>query len=185
MKDEDAFREFAHLRTPTLLRAAYLLCGNHHEAEDLVQETLAKVYVVWGRKRLEHPVAYARTTLTRTFISTRRLRRSTERPTDEMPDVVAAGSDTDLRLDLVAALGRLPKLDRAVLVLRHLEDTSVADTADALGLSEQAVRTRSLRALKKLRDLMGDQQPRSQASTRTTTTSVHAAAPVAVHALGR
>lgn len=151
MKGEDSFLEFAEARTPTLLRAAYLLCGNHHEAEDLVQETLAKLYVVWGRRRLDSPVAYARTTLTRTFISSRRRRSSTERPTEFLPDVQAPGADADLRVDLVAQLAQLPPLDRAVLVLRHLEDTSVRETAEILGISEDLVRSRTMRALQKLR----------------------------------
>ena len=154
MVDEQAFRDFAATRAPALHRAAYLLCGNHHEAEDLVQETLAKVYVAWGRRGVDNPAAYARTTLTRTFISSRRRRSSTERPSEALPDVVLAEADTAAHLDLFRELRALPPVDRAVVVLRYLEDASVRETAAALGLSEQAVRTRSSRALARVRAAM-------------------------------
>ena len=73
------FEEFAYARTPHLLRSAWLLCGDVHQAEDLVQETLAKVYVRWHRRlggRIDNPAAYAQTTLVRTFLSARRRRSS-------------------------------------------------------------------------------------------------------------
>lgn len=75
--------------------------------------------------------------------------------------------DTDLQLDLVTQLRTLSPLDRAVLVLRHLEDLSVRETADALGVSEQVVRTRSLRALKKLRERMAPDDPGLAATAST------------------
>jgi DNA-directed RNA polymerase specialized sigma24 family protein len=84
----DPFEEFARARTPQLLRSAWLLCGHQAEAEDLVQETLAKVFVRMHRRlgpKLESPAAYAQTTLTRTFISARRRRSSTEMPYDDLP----------------------------------------------------------------------------------------------------
>ncbi|HEX5919586.1 MAG TPA: sigma factor, partial [Nocardioides sp.] len=68
-RTQEEFEEFALARTPQLYRAAWLLCGDAHRAEDLVQETLAKVYVRWHRRLggpIEYPVAYAHTTLTRT-----------------------------------------------------------------------------------------------------------------------
>ena len=78
----DGFEELARARTPVLLRSAWLLCGDAHLAEDLVQETLAKVYVRWHaplRSRIDDPVAYSQTVLTRTFLSNRR-RRSSQWP---------------------------------------------------------------------------------------------------------
>lgn len=72
-KHDEEFLEFASARTSHLFRTAYLMSGDWHQAEDLVQETLGKVYSVWGRKRrIENPDAYAQTVLTRTFISARR-----------------------------------------------------------------------------------------------------------------
>lgn len=141
-----------------LHRAALLLTGgDHHLAEDLLQTTYAKVYAAWGRvSRADDPVAYTRTVLTRTFLSHRRLRRSSERPTDELPDRGLAPPDPTTRLDLLAALRELAPADRVVVVHRYWLDRSVADTAAELGLSETAVRTRSRRALARLRLHLSD-----------------------------
>ncbi len=157
---EDEFEEFARARAAALYRSAFLLCGDRHLAEDLVQETLAKVYVAWRRRlgsRMENPVAYAQTVLVRTHISAVRKRSSTERPSDRMPDRGVVDGDHGLRLTLVEALGRLEPVDRAVLVMRYLDDVSVADTAEALRVSPGAVRSRCLRALDRLRVLLGDE----------------------------
>src|SRR5688500_2452096 len=68
MRDSDRqdFEQFARARTPELMRAAWLLCGERYAAEDLVQDTLARLFSRWGRvRRADNPVAYARTVLTR------------------------------------------------------------------------------------------------------------------------
>lgn len=157
--DDADFEEFARARAGQLYRSAYLLCGERQLAEDLVQETFAKVYVAW-RKRLaapiDNPAAYAHTTLVRTHISARRKRSSTERPSARLPEQPASAPDSALRLTLTQALARLDPRDRAVLVMRYLDDVSVADTAEALGISPGAVRNRSLRALDRIRPLLGD-----------------------------
>lgn len=153
------FEEFAQARAPHLLRAAWLLCGDVHQAEDLVQETLAKVYVRWHRRlasSIDNPAAYAQTTLVRTFLSSKRRRSSGELPYAEPPDEIHPdrAADTDLQLLVAEALGGLAPADRAVLVLRYLEDRSVSDTAALLDVSEGAVRNRSMRALERLRPLL-------------------------------
>ncbi|WP_242665376.1 MULTISPECIES: SigE family RNA polymerase sigma factor [unclassified Nocardioides] len=136
-----------------LHRAALLLTGgDHHLAEDLLQTTYAKVYASWSRvSRADDPVAYTRTVLTRTFLSHRRLRRSSEQPSDELPERAADPPDRAVRLDLVAALQELSAADRVVVVHRYWLDRSVAETARELRISETAVRTRSRRALARLR----------------------------------
>jgi RNA polymerase sigma-70 factor (sigma-E family) len=162
MSRTDDFEEFAHARLPQLYRAAWLLCGDTHLAEDLVQEALAKVYTRWMRRLappIENPAAYAQTTLVRTFISQRRRRSSHELPSGALPEAVSVSGDVDLRMTVAAALASLPPLDRAVLVLRFLDDRSVADTATQLGVSEGAVRNRSMRALSRLRDHFGASLP--------------------------
>ena len=162
MSRTDDFEEFAHARLPQLYRAAWLLCGDTHLAEDLVQEALAKVYTRWMRRLappIENPAAYAQTTLVRTFISQRRRRSSHELPSAALPEAVSLSGDADLRMTVAAALASLPPLDRAVLVLRFLDDRSVADTATQLGVSEGAVRNRSMRALSRLRDHFGASLP--------------------------
>jgi RNA polymerase sigma-70 factor (sigma-E family) len=154
----DEFSEFAYARTPHLYRSAWLLCGDPQRAEDLVQETLAKVYVRWHRRLaapIDNPAGYAQTTLVRTFISTQRRRSNHERPVDVLPDHGHVDGDADLRIALAVALAELKPLDRAVLVMRYLDDVSVAETANRLGVSPGAVRTRSLRALDRLRSMLG------------------------------
>lgn len=146
------FAVFATERTPALYRSALLLCGDSHGAEDLVQETLAKVYVAW--RRIENPAAYAHTTLARVFVSSRRRRSSTERPVEALPESASWDDDPALRVDLIRALDLLGRVDRAVLVLRFLEDQTVEQTAEALLLSAGAVRVRTHRALAKVRSLL-------------------------------
>ncbi|MGW2562624.1 SigE family RNA polymerase sigma factor [Streptomyces sp. NPDC001514] len=155
----DEFLEFAAGRTGHLYRSACLLTsGDTHLAEDLVQDTLGRMYALWGRmSRIDNPAAYAQTVLVRTFLTQRRRRSATERPLGELPDTtpVAGEDDPALRVALLGALARLAPKDRAVVVLRYWEDRSVEETADALHVSSAAVRTRSVRALAKLREQLG------------------------------
>lgn len=162
MPTEQEFEEFAQARAPHLYRSAWLLCGDAHRAEDLVQDTLAKVYVRWMRKLgrpIDNPAAYAQTTLVRTFISARRRKSEHERPVETVPERGTDHGDHDLRLALAAALAGLEPIDRAVLVLRFLDDANVAETADRLGLSPGAVRNRTMRALDRLRAEFGTSLP--------------------------
>jgi RNA polymerase sigma-70 factor (sigma-E family) len=155
----DDYAEFAGARAGHLYRSACLLtAGDTHLAEDLVQDTLGRLYVRWGRvSRAENPAAYAQTVLTRAFLAHQRRRSSGERATDVFPDLpVAVEGDAPLRLTLLAALARLPAKDRAVIVLRYWEDRSVEQTADVLNVSSAAVRTRCSRALGRLRELLGE-----------------------------
>ncbi|WP_406862304.1 SigE family RNA polymerase sigma factor [Streptomyces sp. HUAS MG47] len=154
----DEFMEFASARSGHLFRSACLLTsGDVHLAEDLVQETLGRMYALWGRvSRIGNPAAYAQTVLVRTFLSHRRRRSATERPLGELPDrVTDNGDDPALRIALLDALAALAPKDRAVVVLRYWEDRSIEETADALHVSSAAVRTRSVRALAKLRERLG------------------------------
>jgi RNA polymerase sigma-70 factor (sigma-E family) len=153
----DEFTEFAAARSGKLFRTAWLLTGDWHLAQDLVQETLGKMYAKWRRMSgVQDPAAYAHTVLVRTFISHRRRRSSSERPTERMPERPATDGDADLRLTLLDGLAKLGKTDRAVLVLRYWEDRSVEATADELGVSEGAVKSRSFRALERLRVVLAD-----------------------------
>jgi len=158
MSREQEYAEFARARMRPLYRAAWLLCGDPHRAEDLTQETLAKVFAHWG-PRLENPAAYAQTTLVRTWISHQRRRTHHERPLAELPERPAASDDSDLRLVMRAALLELGPRDRAVVVLRYLDDVPVDDVARMLDLSSTAVRSRATRALEKIRLTLGHQLP--------------------------
>ncbi|MFB7457381.1 SigE family RNA polymerase sigma factor [Streptomyces sp. NPDC056188] len=157
----EKYQEFAVTRAGHLYRSACLLTGGDtHLAEDLVQETLGRIYLRWGRiSRADNPAAYAQTVLTRVFLAHRRRHSSRrERATDVLPEVPEprTGGDAPLRLTLLEALGQLSPKDRAVVVLRYWEDRSVEETATALNTSSAAVRTRCVRALARLRVLLGD-----------------------------
>jgi RNA polymerase sigma-70 factor (sigma-E family) len=160
VKGNDTAAEFTAFVVETgtrLHRAALLLTGDHHLAEDLTQATYAKVFASWRRvSAAGNPLAYARTTLLNTFLSHRRLRRNSERPSElsVAAEGIVPDSDPATTLDLLDALATLGPMDRAVVVLRYWEDRSVADTAVDLGITETAVRTRARRALERLRPLL-------------------------------
>ena len=160
MSSEQAFVELATARGPALFRTAWLLTGDYHLAEDLVQEALGRIYARWSKvAAADQPAAYAHTVLVHVFLSHRRRRSSTERPTDraELPDRVAErGRRPPLRAALADALSRLDHLDRAVVVLRYWDDLDAPATAALVGLSPAAVRTRCSRALARLRAVLGD-----------------------------
>ncbi|MEF9906049.1 SigE family RNA polymerase sigma factor [Streptomyces sp. P9-A2] len=155
---EGGYGDFAAARAGHLYRSACLLtAGDTYLAEDLVQETLGRVYVHWRRvSRADNPAGYAQTVLTRAFLTHQRRRSSTERSAAAFPERPSTDDDPSLRLTLLDALARLPTKDRAVVVLRYWEDRSVQETADAMNVSSAAVRTRSVRALARLRELLGE-----------------------------
>lgn len=154
-----AFRDFASARAAQLFRIAFLLCHDWHEAQDLVQTTLARMYVSWGRiQRSSSPDSYARKALLNAFLSQRRLRRSGEVPIADFRDMPAPGVDPDLRMTLLAALRQLPPRSRAVVVLRYLEDHSIESVAGLMGVSPAAVKSMNTRALTHLRAVLGTDQ---------------------------
>ncbi|MEU5664865.1 SigE family RNA polymerase sigma factor [Streptomyces longwoodensis] len=155
----DEFLEFAAGSGGHLYRSACLLTsGDTHLAEDLVQETLSRMYALWGRiSRIDNPAAYAQTVLVRTFLTQRRRYSASERPLADVPElpVPHGADDPALRLALLQALRELPPKDRVVVMLRYWEDRTVEETADAMNVSAIAVRSRSSRALAKLRARLG------------------------------
>jgi len=149
------FRDFATARAGQLFRVAYLTCCDWHEAEDLVQITLAKLYVAWHRvSRTESPDRYARKVLVNTYLSQWRLRRSGELPVATITEAGAPAPDHDLRLALVAALRQVPPRSRAVVVLRHLEDHSIESVAQLMDISPAAVKSLNARGLTRLREVL-------------------------------
>jgi RNA polymerase sigma-70 factor (sigma-E family) len=152
MPRSDEFVAFAKEAAPGLFRRALMLANDHHAAEDLVQETLARMYVQWPRiDRQDNPVGYAHTTLYRIFVSGRRRRSSTELPSDTLPEGRSTSRDVDLRLDLANALAMLAPMERCVVVARYLDDLSVAEVATLMVRTQTWVRTTSLRAVRRLR----------------------------------
>lgn len=148
------FEDFVRARWTSLVRYGYVLTGNPHDAADLAQEALARLGSAWPRiVRQDNPEAYVRTTMARLHISWwRRLRR--ERLMSEVPDRPTGGAATD-RIDSAAdlwpALARLPRRQRAVLVLRYYEHRTDNEIATLLGISRGTVRSQASRALEKLR----------------------------------
>ena len=150
------FDEFVNTRGPALLRFAYLLTGNAHQAEDLVQEALAKSHPRWDKiEQYEVPEAYVRKAVLRLYLSWRRRRSSTEVVVATMHDSMAVSMDeTDriaVREQLWQLLVKLPRMQRAVLVLRYFEDRDDDDIAGLLGCARATVRVHAARGLQRLR----------------------------------
>jgi len=148
------FEEFVAARSRSLLRTAYLLTRDHGLAEDLLQTALTKAYVAWGRIEGDAE-PYVRRILVTTYSTWWRRRWHGEQPTDQLPETGTARGGHDDRTgesgDLWAALGRLPRRQRAVIVLRYFEDLTEAQTADLLGISTGTVKSQTSKALAKLR----------------------------------
>ena len=151
MSQESEFRDFVVARTPALSRTAYLLTGDAHLAEDLVQAALLQAARAWHRID-DHPEAYVRRILYTQNISWWRRRRLQESPLHDH-DRPTSSPDTDLRLTLEEALSRLTAKQRTVLVLRYFEDLTEVQTADQLGIGIGTVKSTTRQALGRLRTL--------------------------------
>ncbi|GLY48552.1 SigE family RNA polymerase sigma factor [Lentzea sp. NBRC 102530] len=153
MDRDREFGEFVDARALVMRRTAYLLCGDWHRAEDIVQQALIKMYVAWSRVRKDSVDAYARKVLVRTAIDeTRRGFFQRERTVDAVPESAVTDATTDL--DLRGALDALPAGQRAVVVLRYWEDLSITETARILGRTEGTVKSQAAKGLAALRDLL-------------------------------
>jgi RNA polymerase sigma-70 factor (sigma-E family) len=153
---DDQFDVFVRTRTTALLRSAYLLTGDHHLAEDLVQTALARTHRAWRRlHRHGNAEAYTRRTMYHLQVPWWRRRRVAEVLPGELPERRdRASEDTAtvaLRLVLLDALSRLTARQRAVLVLRFFEDLSEVQTAELLGVNVGTVKSQTSKALARLR----------------------------------
>ncbi len=149
----DAFEEFVRARTGALGATAYLLTGNRHDAEDLLQTALSRAATRW--ERLDDPEAYVRRVLYTQAVSgwRARLRRPLERLGHEPPPAIAPGVEVETRVVLDQALRRLTPRQRAVLVLRFYEDRTESQAAALLGCSLGTVKSQTRHALARLRVL--------------------------------
>jgi RNA polymerase sigma-70 factor (sigma-E family) len=157
---EGEFTAFVADRTHALFRTAYALTGNQHAAEDLLQAALAKLVLSWDRVSSD-PEAYARTIIYREHVSVwRRMWKRKEVSTADPPDrPVGHDDDAGTALDRVMlrrVLLTLPPRQRAVVVLRYLEDRSEQEVAEILGCSAGTVGSQASRALTKLRAALSD-----------------------------
>jgi RNA polymerase sigma-70 factor (sigma-E family) len=140
---------------PSLVRYATLLCGDAVEAEELVQSALVRVALRWPFVRdKDDPAGYVKRAIVHANINRWRRVRSREAPTGEVPDVVVADrmSALDDKDAVRRALAGLPPRQRAVLVLRYLDDMTEAEAAAVLGCSVGTVKSQTHKALAKLRE---------------------------------
>lgn len=155
MSGREDFEQYVAARMPALLRTAYLLTGDPHDAEDLVQTALVKAVPAW--KRIAgSPDAYLRRVMVNENISGWRRRRGREVLVGETPDRGQADPDTASTLALQRALAALAPRQRAVIVLRYFEDLTERDTAEILGVALGTVKSQCRDALQRLRRELPD-----------------------------
>lgn len=158
----DAYDAFVAAQGSRLLRTAYLLTGDHGAAEDLLQDTLVRVWSRWPRvSGADEPLAYVRRMLVNASVSRHRSlrpRRAAERLVAAPPDrsTTDAERPDDELWQLVATL---PSRQRAVVVLAYYEDLSDGQVADALGTTTGTVKSQRAKALRALRSRLGTEQP--------------------------
>lgn len=149
---EQSHCDFVAARRPGLIREAYLLVGDVHLAEDLVQTVLAKTYVAWHRVSASNtPDAYVRKILVNSNISRFRRRRVVEVLTDAPLDEPAAPSAPPENAAVIQGLMSLSRQQRTAIVLRFWEDLPESTVAEVMGCSVGSVRTHTARAMAKLR----------------------------------
>ncbi len=153
---DDDFTEFLQARQPALLRTAYLLTGDRADAEDLLQNSLAKLYLAWDKVQQRDSVdAYLRRIMVNENNSVwRRPFKRREVVTGEIPESrhgVSDRYDDGEAARLWSFVQTLPRRQRAVIVLRYYEQLSEAEIADALGCSVGTVKSQASRALASLR----------------------------------
>jgi RNA polymerase sigma-70 factor (sigma-E family) len=157
---EEEYVDYVTTRIPALRRLAYLLAGDAHRADDLVQQTITTLYVKWRRAQAaDHLDAYVRTMLVRTYVDERRLAWARVRLFREAPEPPPHSDDgVEDRQVLRAALSQVPRRQQAVLVLRFFYDLSVDEVARMLGCSTGTVKSQTSRGLATLRRLLGERE---------------------------
>lgn len=168
-RDED-FGAYVAGRRPHLYRSAWLLCGDPHRAEDLVQEALTKLYIAWPRvSRVGNIDAYVRRMLVNGHIDDSRRPWRRERPTAQPPDTTATPGPGEESDELWLALRALPAGQRRVVVLRHYWGLSIEETANDLGVGIGTVKSQTSAALAALRRILTP-EPAATAATTTSDT---------------
>ncbi|TXK36192.1 SigE family RNA polymerase sigma factor [Nonomuraea sp. C10] len=153
---EHDFGSFVAARATSLLRVAYLACGDQTEAEDLLQTALERTYRNWHRVRHDSPEPYVRRVIINAAISRARRRAILNIiPMHSPPETSAREEDSDLVHVLMNALRALPPRQRAVIVLRYWEDLTETQTAEVLGCAVGTVKSQASKALAKLRTALG------------------------------
>ena len=153
MSSVEDFEEYVAARLPSLMRTAYLLTGNQHDAEDLAQATLLKAAGAW-RRIAGQPDAYVRRIMVNENISRWRRRPRGEFLVGSPPESAQTTNGGEAAMDLRLALRSLAPRQRAVIVLRFYEELTERETAEALGVSVSTVKSQTRDALSRLRALL-------------------------------
>jgi len=161
--DDAAYVEFVAAHQGRLRRIAYALCADDARAEDVLQEALVKLYLSWSKVReAGREEAYARRIIVNADLDDRRRpwhRRRAHLGEEQLARLPAAsGLPAEDRADLLAAVRRLPDMQRRTVVLRHWLGLSVAETATELGIREGTVKSHSARGLAALREVLGEHE---------------------------
>ena len=155
MSRDEEFGEYVAQRRPHLYRSAWLLCGDPNRAEDLVQETLTKLYVSWPRVMASGSVeAYVRRMLVNAHVDERRRPWRRERLRSEPPETTGPAPVAEEADELWTALRALPAGQRRVVVLRHYWGLTVEETASDLNVSTGTVKSQTSAALASLRRVL-------------------------------
>jgi RNA polymerase sigma-70 factor (sigma-E family) len=156
---EADYVEYFRARAHWLRRIAFTLCGDWYAADDLVQSTFLQLYRRWRRIQPGSEDAYARRVLVNLFLTGRRRPRR-EDSVAELPESAAPlRADSDDRVDLARALAGLPARQRAMVVLRYLEDLPIAEVAALLGVAEGTVKSQTSKAVRQLRTVLSGPAP--------------------------
>lgn len=156
----EEFDAFAAGATTRLYRTACLMVSNHHQAEDLVQDVLARLYVSWPKIQGD-PHGYAYRAMANAAANQRRW--AARHPEQTLPDREVGGASVSpeesvvLRDEVVSALRQLSAQQRVIVVLRYYLDQTEAQTAQALQISVGTVKSQHSRAVTKLRSLLGEE----------------------------
>ncbi len=161
MQDDTAFRDFARSRTLPLRRTAYLLCGDWHLAEDLVQTALLKLYKAWPKVHAGGALdSYTRQIVLRCWLDEqRRPWRRRENRDGIVPDTQHVDQHTGISDILLTALAQIPPKQRAAVVMRYCGDLPIAEVAAALRCSEGTVKSQTARGLEALRAVIARLEP--------------------------
>jgi RNA polymerase sigma-70 factor (sigma-E family) len=154
---ERAYQDYVSARLPHLHKQAYLLTGDRHRADDLVQQTCVNLYVYWRRASAAGDLdGYVRRMLVNSFLNERRRAWFRRVRLGDVPELPSADPDPQDHHGLRRALKRVPPRQRAVLVLRFIYDLPVNEVADILGCSPGTVKSQAAHGLAAMRKYLGE-----------------------------
>ena len=156
---DDEFVDYAQSRQRTLLRAAYLVCGDLRIAEQLVRSAVVQLARQWSRVREEQPDLFVRRLLYRDAIASWRHRppehlATTPWSEPDDPDERWDAEEVERRREVLRALDALTPRQRAVVVLRWFEERGEREVAGVLGCSVGTAHAEGVQALGRLRDAL-------------------------------